>query len=398
MTIGEGTNTLVMADARGLAAAFEALRRGDRRGPLPALWDGRAGERIAAAIAAFLSARDRAPAAEGRVGSGRRGVVTFSSEARAGARRRIADGRPEDPVERVVASAIMPPCRTWSSSVSRPPTRTTRPSPASATSGRASIRPALSPRSSPSSSTKYFQRRSLGRPARRRRRLRPRLRQRPLGARVAAARRHAALHRRERRRPGRGPAATCGIGANCQFHHASVDATAASPRARWTSAIRSGCCTTCPTPRRGCAPASRKLKPGAPFAASICITPSTTVPPGSARSGGLSDAMRRGVSRLPEPARYATAGHRRRRLLAAGADGRLWWSAAAVTCRRSRWRSTGIASFYTMRTDALDRFGTRLEQRFTRAEIAADDGRRRPRRIRFSERAPFWCAIGHRRA
>ena len=26
-------------------------------------------------------------------------------------------------------------------------------------------------------------------------------------------------------------------------------------------------------------------------------------------------------------------------------------------------------SFYTMRTDALDRFGTRLEQRFTRAEM-----------------------------
>ena len=26
-------------------------------------------------------------------------------------------------------------------------------------------------------------------------------------------------------------------------------------------------------------------------------------------------------------------------------------------------------SFYTMRTDALDRFGTRLERRFSRAEI-----------------------------
>jgi UDP-N-acetylglucosamine 2-epimerase (non-hydrolysing) len=67
-TLGDGTNTLVMADARGLAAAFEALRRdGVRRGPLPALWDGRAGERSAAAIAAFLSARDHAPAAEERV-------------------------------------------------------------------------------------------------------------------------------------------------------------------------------------------------------------------------------------------------------------------------------------------------------------------------------------------
>jgi len=52
-------------------------------------------------------------------------------------------------------------------------------------------------------------------------------------------------------------------------------------------------------------------------------------------------------------------------------------------------------SFYTMRTDALDRFGTRLERRFTREEIsnmltAAGCGN-----IVFSEHSPFWvvCAI-----
>lgn len=51
-------------------------------------------------------------------------------------------------------------------------------------------------------------------------------------------------------------------------------------------------------------------------------------------------------------------------------------------------------SFYTMRTDARDRFGTPLEQRFTRKEIAAmmqaaglDD-------IRFSDDGPYWCAVG----
>lgn len=54
-------------------------------------------------------------------------------------------------------------------------------------------------------------------------------------------------------------------------------------------------------------------------------------------------------------------------------------------------------SFYTMRTDSRDRFGTPLEQRFTRNEIAAmmesaglDD-------VRFSDRAPFWCAVGIKR-
>lgn len=51
-------------------------------------------------------------------------------------------------------------------------------------------------------------------------------------------------------------------------------------------------------------------------------------------------------------------------------------------------------SFYTMRTDALDRFGTRLEQRFTRQEIErmlTDAGLRD---IRFGKKQPYWCAVG----
>jgi hypothetical protein len=50
-------------------------------------------------------------------------------------------------------------------------------------------------------------------------------------------------------------------------------------------------------------------------------------------------------------------------------------------------------SFYVMRTDAFDRFCTRLEQRFTRVQItdmlrAADFDD-----IRFSEQEPFWVAV-----
>lgn len=51
-------------------------------------------------------------------------------------------------------------------------------------------------------------------------------------------------------------------------------------------------------------------------------------------------------------------------------------------------------SFYTMRTDALDRFGTRLEHRFTRAEIEAMMRRSGLVDIRFRSDAPFWCACG----
>lgn len=51
-------------------------------------------------------------------------------------------------------------------------------------------------------------------------------------------------------------------------------------------------------------------------------------------------------------------------------------------------------SFYTMRTDALDRFGTRLEQRFTQDQIhkmLEDAGLTD---IQFSDIAPYWCALG----
>ena len=51
-------------------------------------------------------------------------------------------------------------------------------------------------------------------------------------------------------------------------------------------------------------------------------------------------------------------------------------------------------SFYTMRTDALDRFGTRLEQRFTRSEIEEMMKEAGLNGIRFSDEDPYWCAVG----
>lgn len=54
-------------------------------------------------------------------------------------------------------------------------------------------------------------------------------------------------------------------------------------------------------------------------------------------------------------------------------------------------------SFYTMRTDSLDRFGTRLEQRFTRAQIADMMESAGLEDIRFSDQVPYWCAVGKRK-
>jgi ubiquinone/menaquinone biosynthesis C-methylase UbiE len=51
-------------------------------------------------------------------------------------------------------------------------------------------------------------------------------------------------------------------------------------------------------------------------------------------------------------------------------------------------------SFYVMRTDAFDRFCTRLEQRFTRAQIETMLRAAGFEDIRFSPGMPFWCAVG----
>ncbi|HEY9634154.1 MAG TPA: class I SAM-dependent methyltransferase [Coleofasciculaceae cyanobacterium] len=54
-------------------------------------------------------------------------------------------------------------------------------------------------------------------------------------------------------------------------------------------------------------------------------------------------------------------------------------------------------SFYVMRTDALDRFGTRLEKRFSKAEISQMMQRAGLENIVFSDRAPYWCAVGYKK-
>ena len=54
-------------------------------------------------------------------------------------------------------------------------------------------------------------------------------------------------------------------------------------------------------------------------------------------------------------------------------------------------------SFYTMRTDSRDRFGTPLEQRFTRSEIEAMMRRTGLVDVEFLEGEPYWCAVGRKK-
>jgi SAM-dependent methyltransferase len=53
-------------------------------------------------------------------------------------------------------------------------------------------------------------------------------------------------------------------------------------------------------------------------------------------------------------------------------------------------------SLYSLRTDALDRFGTRLEQRFSRDDIRAMMEDAGLENIKFRNHEPYWCACGRR--
>lgn len=52
------------------------------------------------------------------------------------------------------------------------------------------------------------------------------------------------------------------------------------------------------------------------------------------------------------------------------------------------------AGLYTMRTDSLDRFGTRLEKRFSKLQIKGMLESAGLRDIVFSDAVPYWCASG----
>lgn len=152
-----------------------------------------------------------------------------------------------------------------------------------------------------------------------------------------------------------------------------------------------------PDTRRALADCVRKLKPGAPFLVYLYYRFDNR-PAWFRTLWKLSDIGRRGISRLPFPLRKGVAS-----LIAAG----VYWPLARFAHLRARGGRdvSGYplgfyhdASFYTMRTDALDRFGTRLEHRYTRAEIEVMMREAGLTDVRFSDGAPYWVACGRKAA
>ena len=108
----------------------------------------------------------------------------------------------------------------------------------------------------------------------------------------------------------------------------------------------------------------------------------------------VTDVVRRGISRLP---------FRVKRVVTDVIAVFVYWPLARLArFLERRGRNPELLplsiyrdlSFYTIRTDALDRFGTRLEQRFTKGEIQQMMRAAGLVDIRFSESEPFWCAVG----
>ena len=110
----------------------------------------------------------------------------------------------------------------------------------------------------------------------------------------------------------------------------------------------------------------------------------------------LSDGARRAISRLPDRAKLATTS-----AIAAIVYWPLARLAGLLECLGVDVDGIPLStyrdfSFYTMRTDALDRFGTRLERRFTAAEIRSMMEAAGLERVAFAERAPYWRAVGYK--
>jgi SAM-dependent methyltransferase len=140
----------------------------------------------------------------------------------------------------------------------------------------------------------------------------------------------------------------------------------------------------------------RKLKPGAPFLVYLYYRFDDR-PAWFRAVWKASDIVRRGVSRLPFGARKAVTS-----TLAVAVYWPLARSAKLAESLGMDVKGMPLSfyrdtSFYTMRTDALDRFGTALEHRFTRLEIRAMMIEAGLEGIEFSDREPYWIACGRKR-
>ena len=182
---------------------------------------------------------------------------------------------------------------------------------------------------------------------------------------------------------------------NVTFHHAGVDDIPLRDGSQ-DFGYSLGVLHHVPDPAAGLRACVAKLKPGAPFL--LYLYYSFDNRPGWFEAlWSASDVLRRLISRLPFGLRKA---------LTKGISAGVYWPLARAArlgdglgLRTDAFPLSAYkhSSFYTMRTDSLDRFGTRLEHRFSRTQMRELMTEAGLIDIRFHEGIPYWVACGRRR-
>jgi ubiquinone/menaquinone biosynthesis C-methylase UbiE len=156
---------------------------------------------------------------------------------------------------------------------------------------------------------------------------------------------------------------------NVQFHHAGVDDMPIADGSQ-DFGYSLGVLHHIPDTQAAMNACARKLKPGAPFLVYLYYNFDNR-PAWFRLLWRVSEPFRAGISRLP---------FRARRTVTTGIAFAVYWPLARMSRLAERsgrnvdsWPLSAYRhrSFYVMKTDALDRFGTRLEQRFSREQIRA---------------------------
>jgi hypothetical protein len=135
-----------------------------------------------------------------------------------------------------------------------------------------------------------------------------------------------------------------------------------------------------------------KLKPGAPFL--IYLYYAFDNRPGWYRVlWQIANMNRLVISRLPNPFRFVLSQTIATLVYWPLARGARLFSLFGLWSRHIPLSYYADKSFYVMRTDAYDRFCTRLEKRFSRREIEHMLKWAGFVDVQFSDSVPFWCAV-----
>jgi ubiquinone/menaquinone biosynthesis C-methylase UbiE len=179
---------------------------------------------------------------------------------------------------------------------------------------------------------------------------------------------------------------------NCEFHQAGVENI---PLADGSCdfGYSLGVLHHIPDTEKGLRACVAKLKTGAPFLLYLYYRFDNR-PFWFRAVWRISDILRRFVSRLPGPPRYAASQVFAGLVYFPLARASRFLEARGVNVGGIPLSQYRNSSFYVMRNDALDRFGTRLERRFTKNEMREMMERAGLENIIFS-RTSFWTAVGY---